>query len=60
MTRHQYGISALVSHTSFHGERRGGVAKCRLFSSQANYIHSNKISPRVMKPQPWSGLYNGL
>ena len=32
VTRHQYGISTLVSQTSFRGEARGGVAKCRLFS----------------------------
>ena len=32
MTRHQYGISALVSQTSFGGETSGSVAKCRLFS----------------------------
>ena len=32
VTRHQYGISALVSQTSFHGESSGGVAKCWLFS----------------------------
>ena len=32
MTRHQYGISALVSQTSFSGETSGSVAKCRLFS----------------------------
>ena len=32
VTRHQYGISALVSKTSFGGETSGGVAKCRLFS----------------------------
>ena len=32
VTSHQYGISALVSQTSFRGEKRGGVAKCRLFS----------------------------
>ena len=30
--RHQYGISALVSQTSFRGETSGGVAKCRIFS----------------------------
>ena len=28
VTRHQYGISALVSQTSFRGENSGGVAKC--------------------------------
>ena len=32
VTRHQYGISALVSQTSVGGETSGRVAKCRLFS----------------------------
>ena len=32
VTRHQYGISALVSQMSFGGETSSGVAKCRLFS----------------------------
>ena len=32
LTRHQYGISAFISQTSFRGETSGGVAKCRLFS----------------------------
>ena len=32
VTRHQYGISLLVSQTSFRRETSGGVAKCRLFS----------------------------
>ena len=31
-SRHQYGISALVSQTSFGGETSGSVAKFRLFS----------------------------
>ena len=31
-TRHQHGISAIVSQTSFRGETIGGVAKWRLFS----------------------------
>ena len=35
VTCHQYGISAIVSQTSFGGETSGSVAKCRLFS-QAN------------------------
>ena len=30
-TSHQYGISALVSQTSFRGETCGRVMKCRLF-----------------------------
>ena len=29
---HQYGVSALVSQTSFGGETSGSVAKCWLFS----------------------------
>ena len=32
VTRRQYGISALVSQTSFGGEGSGSIAKCRLFS----------------------------
>ena len=32
MTRHQHGISALVSQTSFRGKTSGRVAKCLLFS----------------------------
>ena len=32
VTCHQYGISALVSQTSFGGKTSGSVAKCRLFS----------------------------
>ena len=32
VTRHQYGISALVSQMSFRGETEGGVPKCWLFS----------------------------
>ena len=32
VTRHQYGISALVPQTSFREETSGSVAKCRLFS----------------------------
>ena len=30
--RHQYGISTLVSQTSFHEETVGGITKCCLFS----------------------------
>ena len=35
VTRQQYGISALVSQTTFGGQTSGSVAKCRLFY-QAN------------------------
>ena len=36
-TRHLYGISALVSQTSFRGKTSGGVAaKCRPLSQASN------------------------
>ena len=38
VSRHQYGISVVVSQTSFRGETSGSVAKCRLIS-QANSVH---------------------
>ena len=38
VTRHQYGISVLVSQTSFRGETSGGVAKCRLFSQAKKFL----------------------
>ena len=38
MTRHQYGISALVSQTSFGGEISGSVAKCQLFSQASETV----------------------
>ena len=43
-TRHRYGISALVSQTSFGGETTGSVAKCRLFS-QASVTRACKVVP---------------
>ena len=48
VTRHQYGISALISQTLFRGKTTDGVAKFRLFS-QANclpismYLESNGV-----------------
>ena len=44
VTRHQYGISALVSQTSFGGETSGSIAKCRLFSQATvfqSWVHSS-------------------
>ena len=38
VTRHQYGISEVVSQTSFRGETSDTVAKSRLIS-QANPVH---------------------
>ena len=53
VTRHQYGVSALVSQTSFRGETVSGVAKCCLFS-QAN---SPRISKRCSKLIPSERRY---
>ena len=38
VTRHQYGISVVVSQTSFREETSGTVVKCRLIS-QAKPVH---------------------
>ena len=38
VTRHQYGISLLVSQSSFHEETSGGVAKCQLFSQASLFL----------------------
>ena len=38
VTRHQYGISGLVSQSSFGGKTSGSIAKCRLFSQATAYI----------------------
>ena len=43
VTRHKYGISALVSQTSFGGETSGSVAKCRLFSQATLDIELQKV-----------------
>ena len=40
VTRHQYGISALVPQTSFGGETSGGIAKCRQFSQATTEIEN--------------------
>ena len=50
VTRHQYGISALVSQTLFGGETRDSVAKCRLFS-QATSCPKQSLSGQVLS---WS------
>ena len=44
--RHQCGISALVSQTSFGGETRSNIAKCQLFS-QANSLYNNSDSDHL-------------
>ena len=43
LKRHQNGISALVSQTSFRGETVSGVPKCRLFSLDSLWKSSEII-----------------
>ena len=38
VTHHMYGISALISQTSFHEEASGGVEKYRLFSLATHFL----------------------
>ena len=45
MTHHQYGISAIVSQTSFREETSGGVAKSRLFSQATPVIKCQLFLP---------------
>ena len=47
MTRHQYGISALVPQTSLLGETSDGVAKWRLFS-QANELNNLSLQKKKL------------
>ena len=37
VTRHEYGISALVSQMSFWGKASGGDTKCQLFAQATRY-----------------------
>ena len=51
MTRHQYGISALVSQTSFGGETSGNVVKCRLFSQAGLDLTVGTLRPDRQRRQ---------
>ena len=59
VTHHQYGISALVSQTSFHRETVGGIVKCHLFS-QATVMAENLVillwPISVGETNPWQGV----
>ena len=41
--RHQYGIFALVSQTSFGGETSGSIAKCCLFSQASDFLNKRQM-----------------
>ena len=43
VTRYQYGISALVSQTSFRGGIGGSVAICRLFSQATSCLAGTRF-----------------
>ena len=43
VTRHQYGISAFVSQTSFGGKTSGSVAKCRLFFQASDFLNKRQM-----------------
>ena len=58
VTRHQYGISALVSKTSLREEISGGVAKCRLFSQAAlDRPYSRIWMHRIIRNIRWLTCY---
>ena len=52
MTRHQYGISALVPQTSLLGETSDGVGKWRLFS-QANELNNLSLQKKNWPKFSW-------
>ena len=43
VTRHQYGIFALVSQTSSGGEPSGSIAKCCLFSQASDFLNKRQM-----------------
>ena len=50
VTRHQYGVFALVPQMSFRGKTNSCAAKCRLFSSatfKSNHHHSELTNRNV-------------
>ena len=51
VTRPQYGISAVVSHTSLGGETSGSVAKYRLFSQadKTFYIRLTEVVSEAIR-----------
>ena len=63
VTRHQCGISALVSKTSFGGETTGSVAKCGLFSQAISYSPFCILCTAAPSPKTksqWRGGCTGL
>ena len=51
---HHYGISALVSQTSYGKETTGGIAKCQLFSQA---IYADEMQQHYKEYYPiWKGF----
>ena len=46
LTRHQYGILAFVSQTSFHGDISSGVVTCKLFSQASIFVQEEELRAR--------------
>ena len=56
VTRHQYGISTLVSQTSFGRETSGRVAKCQLFSQASKVVmHASFCNFSHYQVSSWGG-----
>ena len=50
VTHYQYGISALISQTSFLGDTSGDVVKCRLFSEANVTVVTHDLVDRLRYP----------
>ena len=59
VTRHQYGIFALVSQTSFGRETSGSVAKCRLFSQATKKVTTHFDRNLKWVVQSWVKITQG-
>ena len=59
VTGHQYGISALVSQMSFHGETRSGIAVSSLFSG-CHWYHQQYHHPPALRSLPSSSSSSPL
>ena len=53
VTRHQYGIFALVSQTSFRDETSDGVKKCRLISQSIIFSLGIVEQAKYASVHPW-------
>ena len=59
-TRHQYGISALISQTSFGGENSDSLGDHRAASYESFKAYFKTIQPCVWPCHEWTGNYRSL